>query len=170
MYEIRNYLKKPDTIIVDPVKINEQNINDYFIELNDQATMRDVKEMLDSQYLEGALVLNWNGHTIFDLSQWDLIDQLWAYILNLFEEYLEKGESSILFPDQPIEIKMKKDNSRIILSVEDSVIQVPEIEFIRCMINEADVFFKTLMKYQLGNYENELEQVERISWMIHLNQ
>jgi len=162
MYEIKNYIKKPNTPIVDPLQMNDQNKNDFFIELNNQEEMFKVKKILDPQYLEGAIVLKWNGYSLFNLSQWDLIDQLWAYVINLFEEYLSEGEASVFFPEQPIAIKMKKNNGHILLSVEDRTILVPELEFIQCMINEANVFFKTIEEYKLGDYSNELAQVERV--------
>jgi hypothetical protein len=160
MYEIKNYIKKPHIII--DVAIDDQNVNNFFVDLTDREEIFKIKETLDPFYLEGAIALKWNDCPLFRVSQWDMLDQLWAYILNLFEEYLTEGRSSVFFPDQPIEIKMKKDNRKILLSIEDRTFLVSEVEFIHCMLNEAEVFFKTIEEYRLGNYSNELAQVERI--------
>ncbi|RZK00412.1 MAG: hypothetical protein EOO46_21115 [Flavobacterium sp.] len=50
-----------------------------------------------------------NGKAIFDFSHYDLIDQLWAYLIQHFETVLGSASttSSGSFPDQPLEIQVE---------------------------------------------------------------
>ncbi|RZK00411.1 MAG: hypothetical protein EOO46_21110 [Flavobacterium sp.] len=63
----------------------------------------------DNYYVSGAFTLTVNGKEIFDLTHWDLVDQLWAYLIQHFEDVLS-GASMIskgYFPDQPLEIQVE---------------------------------------------------------------
>ncbi|WP_269774509.1 hypothetical protein [Bacillus siamensis] len=56
-----------------------------------------MKSQLDTNYLSGAIILKYSEQELLDATMWDLVDQLWAYFLNLIEETIETGESETFF-------------------------------------------------------------------------
>ncbi|MFC7743159.1 hypothetical protein ACFQXA_22635 [Nocardiopsis composta] len=65
-------------------------------------------EFEDPDHIDGAIVLSVDGEVFFDESLWDLVDQLWAYILNMLEELGEKDSAKTFFPDQPVELVFRR--------------------------------------------------------------
>jgi hypothetical protein len=64
-------------------------------------------ELPDNNYIEGAIVWRVGGRDIFKLQHWDLIDQLWVYIVDGLNR-LEKGEDyDVFFPDQPLRLRFE---------------------------------------------------------------
>lgn len=73
----------------------------------------------DPIHIDGAIHLTINHVDIIDLSMWDLVDQLWAYIADVVVRFKETDEASCYFPDQPIELKFQRDNQgRVVVSVD----------------------------------------------------
>lgn len=73
----------------------------------------------DARHVEGAMILKVNGVAILDLSMWDYIDQLWAYIGGMVSGLSDSSEASTYFPDQPIKLTFRRHaNDRVLVSVE----------------------------------------------------
>ena len=51
----------------------------------------------DTFYIEGAIVLSLNGREIFQLKHYDLVDQLWAYIVDGLHAILEGKDYDVFF-------------------------------------------------------------------------
>lgn len=61
--------------------------------------------ILDKDYIEGALLVSIYDNELFDLSLWDYIDQLWAYLVDAICAVAAGDGYSCCFPDQPIRIE-----------------------------------------------------------------
>jgi hypothetical protein len=59
----------------------------------------------DPHYIKGILELSIDGQAIIARAEWDLVDQLWEYIVNGAEELAQHRSFSTRFPDQPIELR-----------------------------------------------------------------
>lgn len=101
MFYIQSLILRPNKKIND-LSILKNNIDDYFVPLSDIEGLKNIKSQLDSYYLSGAIILKYGEQDLLDVTMWDLVDQLWAYFLNLIEEVIETGESETYFPDQPL--------------------------------------------------------------------
>ena len=64
--------------------------------------------LLNTRYINGAIELNVDGIYIFDKSMWDLVDQLWVYILNILEDLHSNGSGESYFPDQPLKFSFAR--------------------------------------------------------------
>ncbi|GAA2998056.1 hypothetical protein [Actinokineospora diospyrosa] len=64
-------------------------------------------------HIEGAIELRLNGKEIIDQSMWDYVDQLWAYIVTMLEEFTTAPRVSTYFPDQPIELSFEARHGRV---------------------------------------------------------
>ena len=75
--EINSYILKPGHEVV-PLKTY-----DDFINVKDSEKLLEIEDNLDDFYLDGAIEIKYKEQLLLDLDDWDLIDQLWSYILNL---------------------------------------------------------------------------------------
>ncbi|MEM6296808.1 MAG: hypothetical protein AAGA54_36415 [Myxococcota bacterium] len=87
-------------------------------ELVDYRVFRSVPE--DWRYIEGAIVLECDGVAVLDASMWDLVDQLWAYLIAGVEELQSARRFSTYFPDQPLKLTICHvgDGERLLTSTD----------------------------------------------------
>ena len=62
----------------------------------------------DPDYIEGAIIWRLGQKTILDERHWDLVDQLWAYIITGLGEFLKSGKYETHFPDQPLLLRFNR--------------------------------------------------------------
>lgn len=63
----------------------------------------------DPDYVHGAIDFQINSTILFDKTMWDLVDQLWIYIVIAMEQASFSQGAEFYFPDQPILVSV---NSR----------------------------------------------------------
>ena len=61
----------------------------------------------DPIHINGAIELVIAGKRLITLEMWDLVDQLWSYILTGLEAALEGRRHCCYFPDQPIKLTIR---------------------------------------------------------------
>lgn len=67
------------------------------------------KPLPDELYIEGAIDLVINGTRLLGFEDWDLVDQLWAYLLDgLFSVFQSGKPFEIFFPDQPLKLQLSR--------------------------------------------------------------
>lgn len=59
----------------------------------------------DKNYIEGAIVCSIGGRNLFQLQHYDLIDQLWAYIVDGLKKLRDGEDYDVFFPDQPLRLR-----------------------------------------------------------------
>lgn len=94
---------------------------------------------------------------ILDFKLWDYIDQLWAYLVDLIENFILNNNSETLFPDQPIKVKLKKlSDEYLILILENNdhyTWTLPKQEIFITLLNESQKFFTNITEgLNLSNY------------------
>jgi hypothetical protein len=83
---------------------------------------------------------------ILDFRHWDLVDQLWSYLVDAVES-LVSGEKAVefYFPDQPLLFKMKVISDFVLLlELEDMRYSVNRQEFLGSLLKGAESFFLIL--------------------------
>jgi hypothetical protein len=58
--------------------------------------------IVDPQHIDGAIELTIHGQSLISQDQWDLLDQLWIYILNGIEQITNQHNYHSSFPDSPV--------------------------------------------------------------------
>ncbi|MCK4258509.1 MAG: hypothetical protein KAX49_05995 [Halanaerobiales bacterium] len=163
IFTIKSYIKKPNTIIKDLTILND-NYKDFFAELGDEKAIEKIVKDIDTDYIEGAIYLKYNETILMDFTYWDIIDQLWAYMVNLVDDSLKNQETEFYFPDQPIKLQIKSlSNNFTLLSIESTTktqITLPKYDFYKAILESAKEFFLKTQEY-FGNaveysYESEL--------------
>lgn len=77
-----------------------------FIPLTEAIKSRIVVE--DQNYVDGAITLTIGGKPILTEVEWDLVDQLWAYILAGLETLESSASWWTHFPDQGIRLSIER--------------------------------------------------------------
>ena len=102
--KVKTYLKKNKTI--KSLEKIELDYKQYFIPCADDNALNYIS---DYHYIEGAIIIDYNDEIILGFQQWDLVDQLWTYIIEAIELIIyDKDEAGFFFPDQPIKVQIKK--------------------------------------------------------------
>jgi hypothetical protein len=166
MFTIKSYIKIPHKIIDDLKKI-QQNPLAYFIDIDNEKEIVKIKKQFDLDYLEGAIYLAFNDQIVMDCAMWDLVDTLWAYLLILIKDVIEKNKAEIYFPDQAIQIKMQADRKHILFSLiisggENREWRLPRDLFLKALLDGAKCFFEKMTLLFEENQEDYLDELTRI--------
>ena len=151
MIEINSYILKPNH--------GKKTFKTYedFINIKDSIGLLNLSGKVDSFYLDGAIEIKYYDEIYLDINNWDLVDQLWSYILNIIEEYLESGCGEMNFPDSPNVIAMEKlygNNLKFsIITDKKRTTVLNENIFLNILLEKADEFFKAISV--LMHYGNE---------------
>ncbi|WP_404974643.1 hypothetical protein [[Kitasatospora] papulosa] len=70
----------------------------------------------DADYVEGAVRIAIHGVEIIGISEWDYVDQLWAYVASMVPQLSATGYAATYFPDQPIELSFRQQGSQVLVS------------------------------------------------------
>lgn len=71
-------------------------------------------ELSDIDYVEGAIVWTIDGHGLLQQKHWDLIDQLWAYMIEGVKTLDLTDECDVGFPDQSLALRFKTISPRLV--------------------------------------------------------
>jgi hypothetical protein len=144
MFTVHSYIRYPTIPIRDLDKVDKSPLY-YFIDINNTGEILRIKKDLDFDYIDGVIFLTYNNQIVMPFSYYDLIDQLWAYLLNMMEEYLKTKKSEMFFPDQPLPMSMKYISEEYILfEIRDIPWKFPTYEFFTAMLIGAKDFFEKL--------------------------
>lgn len=167
MFIVNSFLMKPESKISDlnDVTISPQN---YFVDITDSSGLKEISKDLDFQYLNGAICIKYYSESLMDFRYWDLVDQLWAYLVNVTEDLILKGEGSTYFPDQPVNLILRKTTENLLLfSIEGSEVStslLPKKEFLFSLLQGAEEFFSCLtdtFRFDC-DYSYQLERIMKL--------
>ncbi|MFS0919875.1 hypothetical protein [Brevibacillus sp. 179-C 1.1 NHS] len=167
LFYVNTLINKPDREISD-LSLLKSNVDDYFVQITNTNEVLDLESLLDFDYLNGAITLKYYEQVLLDVTLWDLVDQLWAYFLNVIESLLNTGEGETYFPDQPVKLHLKSISEDLVLYKLEANVQIkavlPKNEFIETMLEGAYVFFRNMEECFNGrcNYQYELEKIETL--------
>ncbi|MGL6095274.1 MAG: hypothetical protein ACRC7O_05675 [Fimbriiglobus sp.] len=100
----------------------------------------------DKDYVEGAICCRINGHDVFTMDHWDLVDQLWCYIVEALTLVRKGVEYDSSFPDQPLRLKFKPLSPYAVeITVGDTAHKFDTETVMNCLVPGAMSFF-TAMK------------------------
>ncbi len=164
MFICNSFIKKPEVIIKDLNK----NVENYFINVCETNELIKIKKDIDLDYLEGVVYLEYFDNIIMDFKYWDLVDQLWAYILDMIEAFLSNGIAETTFPDQPVLLSFKNiSNEYILVSIDENIKKtwtLPKQELLTTLIFAAEDFFKQITKIfpSTAQYDLEFEKIKKL--------
>jgi hypothetical protein len=161
-FQINSFLLRPGEKITD---LKDPKLGEKFIAIEDVAAVKNILPDIDSDYIDGYLFLKYQDSTLLSAAQWDLIDDLWAYILNLIEEMLERRYAECYFPDQPLLMSLTDQKNFVIFALYGGKKKwlLPRQEFLNALLDAAEHFFKQMKVYFPQNqYNVELKQIEQL--------
>jgi hypothetical protein len=120
----------------------------------------------DPWYVEGAIELVVDGVEVCGQAQWDLVDQLWAYICTMLEEFRTQDRVSTNFPDMPVELVFERlPAGRVLVTCAGSEVRraaTGEGEFVRALSSAARSALEQLSALLPSNsagYEDALRRL-----------
>jgi len=164
--QLKTYLKKDNRVITD-INLSRDEWSSYFVNIESLSKDELGKIIAPNDfYLEGAIYWKVNEKVIIDFSMWDLIDQLWAYLIHSMHEIIvnKSIHEKFYFPDQPIEVEVKRNNISFYIKVNnDGFIEITQ--GLKLVISHANSFFKILKEIFPDKYDEEiikLKEMEKV--------
>jgi hypothetical protein len=167
MLIIKSFLKKPHKNIYD-LDEADRKPSDFFIDIDDTAQIQKLRKKFDDFYLYGALIIKYKGRNILSFRHYDLIDQLLIYFLNMLDDLQTKNLSEYSFPDQPLDMTIRRVNNHTFNITFDASkwieFNVPEYEFVRALLDEEQHFFTTIIPLLnlSPEHASTLERIKRL--------
>lgn len=120
--------------------------------------------------LDGGLSIKRYNKEILGVRYWDYLPELWGYIVNVIEDYIEEGIGKCYFPDQPVKIQLKQlKNKKIqfLFDNDDHVLEFEQKMLLGIFLNRAEVFFTVLVKeLDFTRYSYEIERIQKLKTRI----
>lgn len=172
MFNINTFIKRPS---MQTDNLNEviENPNRYFINIDNEIEIKKYNKELDFDYINGAITIEYYNNLIMDFSLWDLVDQLWSYLIQLVEDVMQTGYGMTYFPDQPVKIEMKVVSKDLLLFTldEGKIIRelLPMQEFICALLKSAENFYNSFIAYfeKKIDFSYELNKIKTIREQIN---
>lgn len=121
----------------------------------------------DPDYIDGAICLQIGDQILLSEREWDLVDQLWEYMINGLIELKSAGKFRSYFPDQPLEISFERNNDRsTFVQIGDEMFKVPTQLLVESIQTGSREFFnrmKVLIPATSAVWDEILEKVETLS-------
>lgn len=167
MFKVKSFIHIPGREITD-INIISLNPDSYFIDVEETQKLIEISSAIDFNYLSGAIHLEYFDHPIMDFKLWDLVDQLWAYILNVIEDFFDNGKGITYFPDQPIELEISELSKELILFKLDNGnianSSFPKKDFVKSLLDGAESFYLNINKAfnEKCDFSFELEKISEL--------
>lgn len=104
-----------------------------------------VGPLRDESYIEGAIECVIDGRSLLSLEHWDLVDQLWLYLLDGVES-LQRGEAfECCFPDQPLLLRSTPiAGNWVEVTIGDRTQKFEQSRLVTLLVQGAIDFFEAL--------------------------
>lgn len=99
----------------------------------------------DCDYVEGAIECTIKGQVIFNKEHWDLIDQLWIYIVDGLLMIQNGNEYDTFFPDQPLRLRIVPITKYLVeVTVGNKSMKIDRLAFVSTLASGAVEFFNAM--------------------------
>ncbi len=101
----------------------------------------------DDYYLDGAIYCRINDRDVLTLHHWDLVDQLWAYIIEGMLMIARGEDYDVYFPDQPLRLRLRLLSRRVVEVTVGGCSQKVDVHtLVRAMADGAVQFFTEMKR------------------------
>lgn len=148
MIEFRSFLQDDDTLI--PIE---------------EAT----KPPPDEDYIDGVVEMLVDGQPILGRDKVDLVDQLWAYLIQGLEQLSSGEDFSTFYPDMPLEVRMTRRGTVISITSDDrekvnrATVELEDLR--QAMLPAAETFFRRIRELTSEHdklYAKYLDRIARL--------
>lgn len=108
----------------------------------------------DKNYIEGAIICQIDNQDIFTMEHWDLVDQLWVYIVEGLTKLKQGLEYDSSFPDQPLRLRFRPISTHAIEVTVGNKCQIFNLDSLIVPLVEGAFHFFSSMKMILPELSN----------------
>ena len=120
----------------------------------------------ETRYIEGAIIWRIGRDTLLSERDVDLVDQLWAYVVDGALESARTGRSEKYFPDQPVELIFCRTGDKVEVTVGSERHVVPYGLFHSSLKEGGNAFFsrmRLLVPEARDTWDLYLERLAQLS-------
>lgn len=159
------FILKKNVTNLEELKNNPDNYCIYFqdcsVSIKDYIDIENMEDGILS--LDGGIIINYQYKSLTDETYWDDLPTLLAYMLNLVEDYINSGEASFYYPDQPLKVMLENQGKLARFSIEEKSILIDDKLLINSILDNSQKFFYNIVnELGLNKYQFELDQIKSI--------
>ena len=121
----------------------------------------------DKFYIEGAIVCRIRGQQLLTLKHWDLVDQLWAYLIEPLITVSDGRVYDSCFPDQPLRLRLAPGtNDCVTVTIGDKSRTVRHDEIVATLSKGGEHFFREMKRLapdDSANWDHQLERLQSLN-------
>lgn len=110
---------------------------------------------IDPDYVEGAIEISVDGVEVVGKREWDYVDQLWAYIVDMMDSLRSSEVASTYYPDQPIKLEFACRGPQVLITAvvgeKERRGRVDRAELERVVGDAGRLFFQRMAELLPGN-------------------
>lgn len=151
------------------IEANMDTIVETYLKTGDAFTLigKYSDTITDENYVEGAIRCVIAGQTILGQEHWDLVDQLWVYIVEGLVKLSRNEVYESSFPDQPLLLRLEPVSDYCVkVTIGEKAYNVDRKAFISVMKEGAVQFFDAFKQLcpasadTWDRYSNELKSIK----------
>ncbi|HEY4244898.1 MAG TPA: hypothetical protein VGM88_34020 [Kofleriaceae bacterium] len=121
----------------------------------------------DPNYVGGSIELRIDGAEVLREATYDLVDQLWAYLVDAAAKLVAGCDAAFDYPDQPLRVSFAIDAARDTVTVEVGPRRgtAPRAELVRAIADGAEAAFLHLNRLLPGAYDAALRDARALRGM-----
>lgn len=119
----------------------------------------------DPRHIDGAIELTIDNYPLINKDQWDLLDQLWMYIVSALENITNRRSYTSYFPDSPTKLSLRPVPVNMVeITVGDNSITYSSHELGNALLNGAEDCLKELSRIMNNSnlYREEIQKINRV--------
>lgn len=118
---------------------------------------------VDADYVEGAIAWSVGDVHLLSETHWDLVDQLWAYMIDGVVELHESGTFETYFPDQPLRLGfIRRGANRIEVVIGEKKHIVDRELFLASLVDGGKHFFTKMQELVPNRKDTWRRYLDRI--------
>ncbi len=121
-------------------------VGDRFLREKDiRADVKAARRSSSKNGIDGAIYLTCDGVEIMGEREWDLVNHLFAYLIDGLDAMLRGEEFNTSFPDQPLRLKITTKRDVIVVVVGERRAVVPRHDFLRELYQACRRFYELML-------------------------
>ena len=121
----------------------------------------------DEDYIDGTIEMIVDHKPVLSRQQVDLVDQLWAYLIDGLAELIEGRAFTTYYPDMPVKVTMTPKGRMVHVHVDYKLgvreATVPLDELRSAMIAAARTYFEHMKPYTPSDSDEMLAKLAKLS-------
>lgn len=115
---------------------------------------------------EGFVEIQHYGRDLISGDLWDHVSGIWHSLVELISDFLKRGTAETSFPDQPIPMRLHRQQQTVLLTINKVTTVVDPDTFFPGVLDEAERYFQWVVE-NIGTQAGDVTAVRHVRTQLH---